>query len=421
MDNTAHDHRILGDLARQYAELASLPVQEERRQLWAAHFSLKPTPRPPIIALFGMWNVWCREQFGDHQLQCRDPFLRDHERDLRLKLFHHTVGDDFILEPWIVQPPVYRTATGKYGEPWGIQYEVIRPENEGGAYKDVPPIRNWSDVASLSPPPHLIDEAELERRAARLHEAVGSILPIDVQRGSLFMGLASDISTTLGALRGMEQVMYDLYESPDELLHLIGFLSAGILANQEQAEAAGDYSLTSQFNQSVTYAQELERPRPNSGPRRRQDLWGMAAAQEFTLVSPEFHEEFLLRHQIPLLAPFGLVHYGCCENLTRKIHILRQIPNLRSIAVTPSANVAACAEQIGRDYAISWRPSPADMVCTDWNEPQLRRLLQQGLRTLAGTRMHINLKDIETLQGDSTRLARWVAIVRQEFETAWQP
>ncbi|GAI58840.1 unnamed protein product [marine sediment metagenome] len=47
---------------------------------------------------------------------------------------------------------------------------------------------------------------------------------------------------------------------------------------------------------------------------------------------------------------FGLVAYGCCEDLTYKVDMLRQIPNLRRIAVPPFADAAKCAEQIGRDY-----------------------------------------------------------------------
>jgi hypothetical protein len=271
-------------------------------------------------------------------------------------------------------------------------------------------------VARLQPPRHAIDEAETMRRAERLRAAVGDILEVDVQRGPVFIGLAADISTTLGALRGIEQIMLDMYEAPEELRRLVAFLRDGILANHQQAEAAGHFSLTTQMNQAVTYAEELEPPRANSGPRRRKDLWGLAAAQEFTLVSPEFHEAFLLTYQLPILAPFGLTHYGCCEDLTRKIGLLRKIPNLRSMAVTPVADLRRCAEQIGTDYVISWRPSPADMVCTGWDEARVRRVIRDGLDVCRGQYLHVNLKDIETVQGDPGRLARWTRIVREVAE-----
>jgi hypothetical protein len=162
----------------------------------------------------------------------------------------------------------------------------------------------------------------------------------------------------------------------------------------------------------MPYASGLEPPRPNSGPRRRRDLWGFCAAQEFTLISPRFHDEFLFQYQLPICEPFGLVHYGCCEDLGRKIDMLRQLKNLRSIAVTPVADVRRCAEQIGADYAISWRPNPTDMVCCGYREDLVRRIIGEGLAACRGGHPHIHLKDIETVEGDITRLTRWVKLVR---------
>ena len=96
--------------------------------------------------------------------------------------------------------------------------------------------------------------------------------------------------------------------------------------------------------------------------------------------------------------------------------MLRQVPNLRSIAVSPRADVRACAEQIGRDYVLSWRPNPTDMVCAAWDEGRIRRIIRAGLDAWRGCVAHIHLKDIETVRGDPGRLARWVGIVRDEIE-----
>jgi hypothetical protein len=43
MADNSKDVRILRELAKEYAELAAKPLQEERRELWSAHFSLKET------------------------------------------------------------------------------------------------------------------------------------------------------------------------------------------------------------------------------------------------------------------------------------------------------------------------------------------------------------------------------------------
>lgn len=402
------DAQIVRDLAEQYAEVSAKPIQEERRQLWADHMSLKPT-RPLVLATFGMWNVWCREVFADTQMRCQDPFYREHERRLRMLLFQDTVGDDFILEPWLTQ---MATVKGVWRQLWGVNEDHTPAGVEGGAWKFEPPIKTWDDLEKIRPTPHEVDEDATARNVSKLHDAVGGILPIDVPRSPAYAGFMADISTSLAGLRGLEQIFLDMYESPDELHRLLAFMCDGILANNAAAEKAGHFSLTSGINQAMTYARELERPCPNSGPRKRSQLWGFCAAQEFTLVSPEFHDEFLVRYQLPIYEPFGLLHYGCCENLTSKIDMLRQFKNLRSIAVTPTADVRACAEQIGRNYVISWRPNPTDMVCAGWDEGRIRRIVGDGLKACQGGFVHLHLKDVETVQGEPDRLARWVRIVR---------
>ena len=95
-----NDVYVLRGLAERYAEVARKPVQQERRELWRAHISLERT-RPPVLFSFGMHNAWCEEVFGDHVMECEDPFYRAHERNLRMLLFHDTVGDDWVMEPWI--------------------------------------------------------------------------------------------------------------------------------------------------------------------------------------------------------------------------------------------------------------------------------------------------------------------------------
>lgn len=410
--NCKNDVQVLRELAKQYAEIAAKPIQQQRRDLWAAHFALKKT-RPPILASYGMWNVWCREVFGDKAMRCKDPFYREHERELRMQIFHDTIGDDFIQEPWLTQ----RASTkGSWDKPWGLLQSIHTTDIEGGACKFDPPIKDWSDTQKMTPMPHIINEEETSRNIARIREAVGDILPIDAVREPFYCGFNSDISTHLARLRGLETIMTDMYEYPEELHKLLAFMRDGILANNQAAEDAGDYSLTAQQNQSLTYADGLERPAPNSGKRKRKQLWGFCAAQEYTLISPEFHEEFMFQYQRPIMEHFGLVHYGCCEDLTRKIDMLRKLKNLRSIAVAPLADVAKCAKQIGADYAISWRPNPTDMVCCGWSEERVRTIIKKGLDDSKGCCVHIHLKDIETVEGDLSRLSRWTAIVRSIAE-----
>jgi hypothetical protein len=128
------------------------------------------------------------------------------------------------------------------------------------------------------------------------------------------------------------------------------------------------------------------------------------------------HEEFLLDYQLPILREFGLVAYGCCEDLTTKIDMLRKIPNLRRIAVSPFADCPRCAAQIGKDYVISYRPSPTDMVGYGYDEARIRKILERDLSACRGCHVDLTLKDVETVEGDPERVRRWVGLARSIAE-----
>lgn len=402
------EKQYVRDLAKQYMEVANDPVQEERRTLWADHFSLK-TSRTPVLINFGMHNVWCREVFSDDVMVCQDPTCRNHERFFRMMLFQADTGCDVVLNPWLT---IGAARPGGWGGLWGVEQGRHCSDMEGGSFQIDPPIKDWSDMEKLSVTPHKVDEEQTRQNLERTRELFGEVIPIDVERGPRYRGFMADISTDIVRLRGLEQVMIDMYESPEQLHRLLAFMRDGILQSHQDAEDAGDLSLSCHQNQTMPYSHDLEWPAPNSGPRRRRDLWGFCAAQEYTGVSPEFHDEFLFQYQMEIYKHFGLVHYGCCEDLTRKIDMLRPLKNLRSIAVTPCADVAKCAAQIGTDYAISWRPNPTDMVCAGWDEARIRKIIRDGMEAMRGQNVHISLKDVETVQGDPERLKRWTKIVR---------
>ncbi|MFH1378504.1 MAG: hypothetical protein ABIH86_07110 [Planctomycetota bacterium] len=412
MSNAKKDIGILRALAEQCREIAGLPIQNERRELWNRHFSNQPTSRPPMIARFGMWNVWCKELFGDSAMECADPFYREYERQFRLKLFHSTVGDDEVFEPWIT----VRAVVGQHPDGvWGVKQGSVHSDEPGGAVKYVYPLKRIEDWRQMSATPHTINEAETKRKVEKLSDAIGDIMTINVNRAPLFSSWNADISTLLGHLRGIENFMVDMLDNPDELHAMLAFMRDSILANQKEAEDAGDWGLCNHENQAVQYCGDLKPPAPNQFGVKRNELFVFFAAQEYTGVSPRMHDEFLLQYQKPIIENFALAHYGCCEDLTRKIKMLRQLKNLRSIAVTPSANVKLSAEQIGSDYVASWRPNPTDMVCGKFDTTKIRAIIKDGHSQFKANHCnyHINLKDVETLEGDNDRMRRWFALVKE--------
>jgi hypothetical protein len=81
--------------------------------------------------------------------------------------------------------------------------------------------------------------------------------------------------------------------------------------------------------------------------------------------------------------------------------------------VAPAADVARCAEQIGTDYVISYRPNPAEMVCCGFDEDHIRHVLRRDLDACRGLCVDITLKDINTVEGRPERLAAWVRVARE--------
>lgn len=401
MDNS--DRAILRDLAQQYLDVCQQPIQAERRRLWRQHNSLQWT-RPLIYVRAFAWR-----EMPEARGQCQDPFLRAYEDFFRNRLFWAALDDDSVFEPWVTVQAAYR-CTG-----WGVAGERHRTD-ERGSYKDDYPLKTPDDLARLRAPWHEIDEEKTARRASQLADAIGDLVTINIDRGPAYRMWSADISTDLGHLRGIEHFMLDMYDRPEWLHGLAAFMRDGVLRTHEQAEAAGDWGLVAHQNQAMPYAEELPDPAANVNGVARRQLWGYMAAQEFALVSPALHDEFLLQYQIPILRQFGLVAYGCCEDLTRKIDILRQIPNLRRIGVSPFADVARCAEQIGKDYVLSYRPSPADMVSYGFDPERITAILRRDLLSCQDCHVDITLKDVETVQGDPTRVSHWVQLTRQVID-----
>ena len=400
------DIRVLRDLAKQVAEIAAKEIQDQRRDLWRRHNSLQRTRPLLYVRYFACWQ----EVFPDEKLQCEDPFFRGHERLKRQSIYQDRLGDDYIIEPWITVQASYATPDGP--SRWGPEIRHIPSSEKRGAWMFAPALKAEDDLDRMVPPRHVIDEAATAENLAKLQDAVGDILRVALSRAPCLRHWSADISTDVVQLRGLEQFMLDMMDRPQWLHKLLAFMRDGILRVHEQAEDAGDWRLCDHQNQAMPYALELPDPAANGEPVKRDQLWVFMASQETTLVSPQMFEEFMLRYQAPIMSKFGLAAYGCCENLTRKIDCLRKIPNLRRISVTPWADVRACAEQIGQDYVYSWRPSPAEMICTGFQPDRVRRVVREALDATKGCHVDITLKDIETIRGRFEDLVEWTRIVR---------
>lgn len=400
------DRQVLRELARQVADIAAAPIQNERRELWRKLNSLEPT-RPLVLVRAG-GGVW--KETPAVQPTCEDAFYRGYEAALRQRIYQDFIGDDHVLEPWIQINAVRITPPG----PWGPAYTYVHPEEAGGAWQFDPALRELDDLDKLVAPKHIIDEERTTQQKERLEDAIGDILPVCVSRAPLWdNNWHSDIITDLTRLRGLSQLMWDMVDNPEWLHRVVAWMSGHIQRVQGEAEQAGDWHACDHQNQAVSYCRDLPDPSPENRSVTRDQLWAFCAAQEMETVSPAMHEEFLLNYQLPVLRTFGLVAYGCCDNVTNKIDMLRKIPNLRRIAVTLAADVLRCAEQIQNDYVMSWRPNPAQMICCGFDVDLIGRVVRAAMDAMKGRVVDITLKEIETVGDQPENLREWVKVVRR--------
>ncbi len=394
----------LRELAQRYADVALSDEQKRIRTLWRMHNSLKETEIPIYIRAIPF-----HEDPDFPMLKCEDPVLRQFEYWLVEMLYRSQVGDDYAFDPFFT---VNASHILPNNDIWGMPVQYSH-KADGGSYVWDAPLKELDDIEKLAVPRHEIDEIETAKRYEIISEIADDILPVTIDRRPAWFNWHGDIATDIAKLRGLEQIMWDMIDEPEWLHRLLKFMSDGIVKSHDEAEAAGDWRLASGYNQAMTYAEELPDPSADSYPASRNDLWCFMPAQEYTLVSPKMHDEFMLQYQMPIMEKFGLVSYGCCEDLSDKIDILRKIPNLRRIAVAPAANVAKCAEQIGRDYVVSYRPNPSQTVCCGFDADKVYNKLITDLTACKETICDITLKDVETVEYHPERIKQFVEIARK--------
>jgi len=136
-------------------------------------------------------------------------------------------------------------------------------------------------------------------------------------------------------------------------------------------------------------------------------------AQIFSSVSPAMHKEFWLDYAESWFARFGLGYYGYCEPLHHKIHLIRVLPNVRKISMSPF--VVAGAEAIACDYVFSRKPSPALLAVEQWDGNAVRDDLRQTMDACErnGCPLELILKDISTVRYEPQRLWEWNDIARE--------
>lgn len=408
---SVHDRDILRRLAERKVAIAADPVNRERRAAWLA---LDSGHGDRVMVLAEHFGVRDQRRPFSPTLECEGEWACGVEWNLRAEIFaFEELRDDHVVEP--VMDVRWRVGTSNFGvEP------VVHQggdEHQMGSRSWEAPIKDLdADFGKLRHRTFSVDRDATLAERDRMEDVFAGILPVRM-RTMFFWTMGLTIQAI--DLIGLEGLMLAMYDNPDGLHRIMKFLHDDNMAFSRWLEEEGLYTLNNEndYNGSGSMGYTAELPRggtAESGRVREQDLWVLLESQETVGVGPELFEEFIFPYQLSIAGHFGKVYYGCCEPVHNRWHIVKRIPNLARVSVSPWADQAFLAKAFGRDYVFSRKPNPALISTGDFNEALIREDIRQTLEVTKGNRVEIIMKDVHTLNNEPDRLARWVQIAREE-------
>jgi len=405
----AADVAVLRGLAQRKLEIASDHVNLDRKRLW--HLLDDGRAERPMILTEA--NV-AFDDLADARLTCQKDWARGLEYWLRFEIFiFEKIRDDHVIEPWANCN--WNVQTGHYG----VEVKTVWAEKARGnvaSRRWEPPLKDLQrDAEKLRRRTFTVNRQATAANKARLEEVCDGTLPVRI-RGGFFWSLG--MTQQLIDLVGLENMMLSMYTDPKGLHQVMAFLRDDWTAFVDWLQAENLLSLNNENDYigsgSMGYSRALPRPEWRPGDAATPaDLWGLSESQETTSVSPEMFREFVFQYQLPLISRFGRSYYGCCEPLHTRWHILKTIPNLARVSISPWCNEEFMAEACGRRYVYSRKPSPALISTERFDENAIREDLRKTLRIAAGCNVEFFMKDVHTLAGHPERLARWVELARE--------
>ena len=410
MYDAKNEKRIVRALAERYASIATQDIQRERIERYYSTISMDEV-RPVVLIDEVPWG-----EIDDDclKLRCEEEEHRRLEWQLRRALYQ---WEHFQVD--MVIPPVFRVSKRILSSGIGIEIQETLLKADTGthimSHEYVDQLKTDEDVDGLVLPVISYDREATERAAELAEDTFTGLLPIELEGTTFQYNIWDRIST----FRGVDKLLLDLAMRPD-------FMHRTAQKFMEIAEAIFRQYLelglleTDPLLLHCTPACARELPTADfSGTVRPKDVWGRCSAQIFASVSPQMHDEFDLQYNQQIFGECGLLYYGCCEPLDKKIDILRKrFPNLRKISITPWADPGNAACNMRSDFVMAAKPNPA-FVALPVFEP--KPVEQEITRYLDACRRHDTtcefvLKDISTIANNPANLSQWANTVKEVID-----
>ena len=405
------DRQVVRELAKRVAELAARPAEAAKIAAWKRHNRFERGRALLVVRLEEVWD----EFVPVSSLQCENVTMRAAERILRQRLYlaRHIRDDTPVDGGWDV---CLKVADPGYGFDEDCQQLAEDGHGRTGAkYCKVIPDRadpdQWIHDREL-----VIDRDGTQREFELMSDVLGDIMPVSIRGKQVFWFTPVD---TLAVLRGLEQFFVDMVDDPRWVHALLDRMTASDIYYARRAEQQGAVDLNSGQHGLAGGPENFTDELPGEGfdgkHPRLMDMWALGAAQTFSEVSPAMHHEFATPYEARFLELFGLTHYGCCEPLHDKIHIVRKLPHMRRVSMSPWVDWRRGAENLGREFIYSAKPNPAFLQGVGWDVEVPRREILTILDACRANdcQLEFVLNGTLTCQVQPRRYDEWTDMVQQ--------
>lgn len=399
---TNKERETLQTLAKQYAEIAALPVQQEKIALWKA-LNRGEMQRPMVTIDQLPWHQLNAN--GDITPVVQDPFWSQVEIYLRQQLYMwRNFPVDMVIEPSIPIPMAY-SGTG-YGISIQEELRALEGADDVMSHYYTNQFETEEDLDKVKKMQITHDEAETARRMETAHDLFNGIAQARPQGHIFHLGVWDNIATFMG----IGELYYSLADRPEYMHALMRRFTDSILAGVKQANELGLCDSQSNIcHCSYIYTDEMLPAPGQGGAGISQNSWALGLAQPFTSVSPATTAEFEVPYISEIAQHFGGIYYGCCDRLDDRLDIVMKIPNVRKLSCSPWSNMEAFAEKIPPKITMSVKPNPALIAGTAIDYAAVEKDLRDTVETARrhNVNLEIILKDISTVNHEPQRLAKW--------------
>ncbi|MBQ7876493.1 MAG: hypothetical protein IJ316_04305 [Clostridia bacterium] len=407
------DRERLRYLASKQIEIANSQKNLDRVELWKRHNMCKG--ERPVIHI--EVDTFAHEAIKPH-MQCEDGFARG----LEYRLLHNMINMDTFDDDRVV-PPYFQTEYHSWFSLFGhnIKQSVVKKEDGtemGHKFEHI--IDDLGDDFDkvLSPSQYGVDKDGTKKYVDEVNDVFGDILPVKLVSNCLY----SVPTQHVVHMMGMENMLYSMYDYPDEFKEMMNHISNDYIQYFKHLEKEGVLLQNHAFESVGQGTMAFFDEKVKNGPVKTTDLWGFMDSQETVGISPDMFREFIFPYYKRVAENFGRLSYGCCEPVNGFWDDIKTLPNLKKVSISPWCDEEFMANELkGSGIIYHRKPSPNFLgVGANLDEDGFRAHIEKTLKTARGCNVEITQRDVYTVNNDINKVKRYVEIIRESIENYWE-